>query len=46
MKFATNSEINAITEIIHNIPKGVIPCVKNKKKLRKHANYLRFIGDK
>ena len=46
LKFASVGEINALTEVVLNILRGVLPCIKPKKKVSVHANYLRFIANK
>ena len=44
---ATNNEIQAVSEICHNLLKGGIPCsLKNKQKLKKHVKDIRFISIK
>ena len=44
---ASNSEINALSELIYNIIKGNLPCSPYRKKiLKNHASDLRMIADK
>ena len=47
IKKASNSEINALSELVNNIIEGRLPCSPYRKKmLKKHVNDLRIIGDK
>ena len=47
IKNATNSEINALSELIYNIVKGYLPCSPYRKKiLKNHTSDLRMIANK
>ena len=44
---ASNSEINALSELVNNVIKGRLPCTSYRKKmLKKYVSDLRLIGDK
>ena len=44
---ASNSEINALSELVHNVIKGRLPCSPYRKKmLKQYVSDLRLIGDK
>ena len=44
---ASNSEINALSELVNNIIKGRLPCTPYRKNmLKKYVSDLRLIGDK
>ena len=44
---ASNSEINALSELVNNVIKGRLPCSPYRKKmLKKYVSDLRLIGDK
>ena len=46
IKCASTEELNAISEVVLNILRGVLPFETSKKqKFAKHAKYLRFIGN-
>ena len=44
IKHCTDSEINAITEIIYNFLTGHLKC--NKKRFKHQATFLRLVGNK
>lgn len=47
IKNASNSEINALSELIYNILKGHIPCSPYRKRMIKnHVSDMRIIADK
>ena len=45
IKCASKEELDAISEVVLNILKGILPFEGAKNKFGKHAQYLRFIGD-
>ena len=46
IKCASTEELNAISEVVLNILRGILPFETSKKqKFAKHAKYLRFIGN-
>ena len=45
IKCASREELDAISEIVLNILKGILPFEGPKIKFAKYAQYLRFIGD-
>ena len=47
IKNASNSEINALSELVNNIIKERLPCTPYRKNmLKKYVSDLRLIGDK
>lgn len=44
IKYCTDNEINAITEIIYNFLQGHLKC--DIKKFKKQAGFLRLVGNK
>ena len=46
IKCASTEELNAISEVVLNILRGILPFETSKKqKFAKHAKYLRFIAN-
>ena len=45
IKCASTEELNAISEVVLNILRGILPFEASKNKFAKYAKYLRFIGD-
>ena len=46
IKCASTEELNAISEVVLNILRGILPFETSKKqKFAKYAKYLRFIGN-
>ena len=44
IKHCSDTEVNAITEIIYNFLQGHLKC--NPKKFKKQKNFLRLVGNK
>ena len=45
IKCSSKDEIDAISEVVLNILKGILPFTGAKIKFGKHADFLRFIGN-
>ena len=45
IKAASTEELDAISEVVLNILRGILPFEESKIKFGKYAKYLRFIGN-
>ena len=45
IKCASTEELDAISEVVLNILRGILPFESQKIKFAKYAKYLRFIGN-
>ena len=45
IKCASTEELDAISEVVLNILRGILPFESQKIKFAKYANYLRFISN-